>query len=120
MTFDPFSDFASRGYLRNKAGLHDPTAVKAFEHTAFLDKLDDTFAYLRAVKNMIYADVLTVHRLLFEDVYPWAGQDRVQTAPDIAVTRGTVLFAHPNDARTAVEYALRLGQDKAIMASKPG
>ena len=31
MTFDPFGDFSTRGYLRNKAGLHDPTAVKQFE-----------------------------------------------------------------------------------------
>jgi len=120
MTFDPFGDFTSRGYLRNKAGLHDPAAVKAFEHAAFLDKLDDAFTYLRGVKTLTYPDVLAVHRILFEDVYPWAGQDRTQSAPDIAVTRGTVLFAHPNDARAAVDYGLRRGQDKAIMSDKPG
>ena len=120
MTFDPFGDFATRGYLRNKAGLHDPDAVKTFEHTAFLDKLDDALAYLRSAKRLTYNHVSRVHKIIFEDVYPWAGQDRAQTAPDIAVTKGRVLFAHPNDARAAVDYALRLGQDKAIMASRPG
>lgn len=120
MTFDPFNDFASRGYLRNKAGLHDPTAVKEFEHAGFLDKLDEALRFLRGVGALSYADVLNTHRILFEDVYPWAGQDRAQTAPDIAVSRGPVLFAHPSDARAAVEYALKLGQNTALMASKPG
>ena len=120
MTFDPFGDFATRGYLRNTAGLRDPEAVKTFEHTAFRDKLDDALAHLRSARKLTYATVLRVHKIIFEDVYPWAGQDRAQTAPDIAVTKGTVLFAHPNDARAAVEYGLRLGQDKAIMATRPG
>ena len=48
------------------------------------------------------------------------GQDRTQTAPDIAVSKGVVLFAHPNDIRPAVDYALKHGQDKGFMASKPG
>lgn len=120
MTFDPFGDFGTRGYLRNSAGLHDPAAVKAFEHAAFLDKLDDAFTHLRGIQALTYADVLAVHGILFGDVYPWAGQDRVQTAPDIAVTKGTVLFAHPNDVRAAIDYALRLGQDATIMGRKPG
>ena len=103
-----------------KAGLHDPDAVKTFEHTAFLDKLDDALAHLRSAKRLTYDDLLHVHKIIFEDVYPWAGQDRALTAPDIAVTKGRVLFAHPNDVRAAVDYALRLGQDRAIMASRPG
>jgi cell filamentation protein len=31
-----------------------------------------------------------------------------------------VIFAHPNDIRKAVDYALERGQDKAFMAEKPG
>jgi cell filamentation protein len=120
MTFDPFNDFATRGYLRNKAGLRDPQAIKEVEHQSFTDSLDDALAYLKSRKQLSYADVLHVHKLLFEDVYPWAGQDRAATAPDIAVSKGSVLFAHPNDARTAVDYALRLGLDKATMRTRPG
>ena len=64
--------------------------------------------------------VLDTHKLLFRDIYPWAGQDRLQTAPNLAVSKGNILFAHPEDARQAVEYALRLGQSQTLMAQKIG
>jgi cell filamentation protein len=70
--------------------------------------------------ELSYEDVLATHKTLFESVYPWAGQDRAQTSPDIAVSKGSFLFAHPNHAKIAVEHALRVGQEKAIMARKPG
>ena len=120
MTFDPFNDFASHGYLRNHASLHDPTAVKEFEHRAFLAKLEQAFQNLAQIDHLTYRDVLDTHKTLFEAVYPWAGQDRAQTAPDIAVVKGAVLFAHPRDAQAAVDYALRLGHDKDLMAIKAG
>jgi cell filamentation protein len=34
--------------------------------------------------------------------------------------KGAVIFAHPNDIRKAVDYALERGQNKAFMAEKPG
>jgi cell filamentation protein len=64
--------------------------------------------------------VLDTHKILFEAVYPWAGQDRLQIAPDLAVSRGPVLFARPTDMRRAVDYALDKGQNKAVMAARPG
>ena len=67
-----------------------------------------------------HRDVLDAHKTLFESIYPWAGQDRTQTAPDIAIVKGNVLFAHPRDSQASVEYALRLGHDKNLMASKAG
>jgi cell filamentation protein len=36
------------------------------------------------------------------------------------VKKGSVIFAHPNNIRKAVDYALEKGQDKAFMAEKPG
>jgi cell filamentation protein len=102
MTFDPFNDFRERGYLRNTAGLRDPAAVKEFEHRAFLDNLGDAVADLTKVMQLTYENVLHTHRNLFEDIYPWAGQDRAAVAPNIAVIKGTVLFAHPREARRAV------------------
>ena len=71
-------------------------------------------------KSLQYDHVLGTHRVLFDPIYPWAGQDRTQTAPDIAVSKGGVLFALPNDIRPAVDYALKRGQYKGFMASKPG
>ena len=56
MTFDPFGDFETQGYLRN----------------------------LAKVKRLTYIGLLETHRILFEAVYPWAGQDRGKTAPDLA------------------------------------
>ena len=36
------------------------------------------------------------------------------------ISKGGVIFAHPDDVKPAVDYALRMGQDKALMADKPG
>jgi cell filamentation protein len=120
MSFDPFGDLKERGYLCNTAGLHEPAAVKEFEHRAFLDKLDQAVANLTEIERLSYQDVLRTHQTLFEDVYPWAGQDRATVAPDIAVTKGEVLFAHPGQAQRVVEYALQMGNGAAVMAQKPG
>lgn len=120
MNFDPFNDFDSRGYLRNAFGEKDPDIIKHLEHRSFVAGISKAFGHLRAIRYLTYRDVLEVHQILFGSVYPWAGQDRRQTAPEIAVSKGPVLFAHPNDAQTAVSYALNLGTDKSVMAAKPG
>ena len=120
MTFDPFSDFETRGYLRNFFGEKDPEIVRHLEHSSFISGVDEAFSNLFGRAVISYEDVLDTHKTLFKDMYPWAGQERLQTAPDIAVSKGDILFAHPEDARQAVEYALRLGQDKGFMAQKFG
>lgn len=120
MIFDPFDDFEIHGYLRNVFQEKDLIIIKHAEHSAFMSGLADVFKFLSSIQVLSYKDVLHVHKVLFGDVYPWAGQDRAQTAPDIAVSRGSVLFAHPQDAQAAVEYALRLGSDKMVMSEKPG
>lgn len=120
MIFDPFCDFETRGYLRNYAGEKDPEVVRILEHRSFLAKLDSAFKQLSQIDHLSYEDVLATHKALFESVYPWAGQDRKQIAPGVAVSKGSVLFAHPDHVRMALDYALKIGQDKAIIASKPG
>lgn len=120
MTFDPFNDFETRGYLRNLLGEKDPVIIKHLEHSSFISGISEAFKYLSAIQKLSYRDVLQTHKLLFGDLYPWAGQDRTQTAPDIAVSKGRILFAHPNDAQAAVEYALKIGSDKSFMAENPG
>lgn len=73
MTFDPFRDFESRGYLRNTKGLKDPKAVKLLEHTAFRMNVADALAALQgAARPLRYQDVLDTHKRLFGDIYPWA------------------------------------------------
>jgi cell filamentation protein len=81
VTFDPFGDFSTQGYLRNITGEKDPEIVRRLEHTSFTTGIDAAFDHLAKAKRLSYADVLSTHRILFEAVYPWAGQDRRQTAP---------------------------------------
>ena len=120
MTFDPFGDFETRGYLRNLAQEKDPAIVKRLEHASFTTGIDDAYASLEKKKTLTYGDVQSTHKMLFEAMYPWAGQDRATTAPDIAVSRGGVLFAHPKYIQNAIAHALKLGNDPKTMREKPG
>jgi cell filamentation protein len=120
VTFDPFGDFATRGYLRNIAKAKDPEIVQRLLHNSFLTGIDAALTHLKAQPSLRYADVLQTHKTLFEAVFPWAGEDRHTNASHIFVKKGAVIFAHPNDIRKAIEYALEKGQDKAFMTEKPG
>jgi cell filamentation protein len=94
--------------------------VKRAENASFTTGLEQAFAYLAKSKVLTYDDVLATHGILFGAVYPWAGQDRSRTAPTLTIKRGTVIFANAPEIRTAVEFALSKGQDKAYMKAKPG
>jgi cell filamentation protein len=120
VTFDPFGDFATRGYLRNLAKAKDPNIVRRLQHNSFMTGLDEALTKLAEQKRLSYGDVLGTHKILFEAVFPWAGEDRLANAPHLAVSKGPVLFAYPQDIRRSIDYALEHGQDKAFMASKPG
>ncbi len=120
MTFDPFGDFATEGYLRNFEKEKDLAIVKRAENASFTTGLDEAFARLARSKVLSYDDVLQTHGILFGAVYPWAGQDRTQTAPKLSVKKGAIIFAKAREIRAAVEFALRKGQDKAYMKAKPG
>jgi cell filamentation protein len=88
VTFDVFGDFETRGYLRNSEGLKDLAQVKRLEHRVFLRNLEFAVEYLKRVEPITYQNVLDTHKILFHDLYRWAGQDRQATAPDIAIARG--------------------------------
>ena len=122
MPFDPFGDFATRGYLRNVAGEKDPEAVKRFEHHAFAANVLIALEHLKAQPALRYEHVLETNRILFGSIYPWAGQDRATLAPELAIGKGGLfdLFAHPGDIRRAIEYGLDMGRDPAAMRQKPG
>jgi cell filamentation protein len=120
VTFDPFGDFATGGYLRNVAKAKDPEIVQRLLHNSFLTGIDASLDYLKAQPSLSYDDVLQTHKTLFEGVFPWAGEDRHTNASHIFVKKGSVIFAHPNDIRKAINYALEKGQDEAFMAEKPG
>jgi cell filamentation protein len=122
MTFDPFRDFEERGYLRNLYGSKDVAAVKALEQKSFKKNLKSAIDALRDIQFIEYKHILGIHQTLFGDIYPWAGQDRLATAPDLNITKGGYerMFAHPRDIRRAGEYALDRGQDSPFMREQPG
>lgn len=117
--FDPFHDFDTAGYLRNVRRDKDEATIKHFEHNLFRANFDQALAYLATRRVLVYDDFLRVHHILFADYYPWAGQDRAAVLPNSAVSKGSVMFSHPSSSKLAVEYALRLGQDKAVMPKRP-
>jgi hypothetical protein len=84
VTFDPSGDFETQGYLRNLAREKDPEIVRHLEHASFMTGLDAALERLAKIERLSYSDLLETHRILFEAVYPWAGQDRHRTAPDLA------------------------------------
>jgi cell filamentation protein len=120
VTFGPFGDFETQGYLRNLTKEKDSEIVRRLEHASFMTGIDAALQRLAKVKFLSYADALETHRILFDAVYPWAGQDRRTTAPDLAISKGAVLFAHPEHIQRATEYALTHGQDEKFMREKPG
>jgi cell filamentation protein len=120
VTFDPFGDFATEGYLRNFEKEKELLIVKRAENASFTTGLDEAFAHLAGSKVLTFDDVLKTHGILFGAVYPWAGQDRSQTAPNLTIKKGAVIFANAPEIRAAVEFSLRKGQDKAYMKAKAG
>jgi cell filamentation protein len=70
----------------------------------------------------LYKHVLAIHQTLFGDVYPWAGQDRLLTAPNVNISKGGygAMFAQPPYIRRVTDYALDLGRDSNVMCERPG
>ena len=68
--------------------------------------------YLADCKAIAYQDFLSVHRMLFSEFYPWAGQDRATTAPNSAVT-GPASVA-------ASAFTLIPGDSSAPVQRQPG
>jgi cell filamentation protein len=119
MPFDPFGDFAERGYLRNRYGETNLQNVRRLENAAFEDSLPLALRYLRKHRHILYEHVLTTNRLLFGAVYSWAGTTRLVTAPTIAIGRaGFKDFAYPDEIERAVNYALRFSSEN--LHKQPG
>ena len=113
MSFDPFGDFESAGYLRNVFQLKDPHLIKRVEHSSFESNVENALSYLADVNEVDYSAVLHVHKLLFSNLYPWAGKDRKDVAPALRVTKGNssdhdaTEFAYPDELRLAADHAIR-------------
>ncbi|KJR22893.1 cell filamentation protein Fic [Vibrio navarrensis] len=118
--FDPFLDFEENGYLQNRFKEKDPNVIRELEHTMFRAGLDDALEYLSKRDEITYRDFLEVHKILFSEIYPWAGKDRNELVPDKAISKAGVKFCHPMEIQRSIDYGLRLGQDKEYMRANPG
>lgn len=118
--FDPFKDFETAGYLRNKAAEKNQSIVKRVEHELFTLNFSKAVDYLANKKILSYGDFQVVHRTLFKEFYPWAGQDRNATSPDLAISKAGIYFAQPWQIRDWMEKALKMAQDKEMMVTRPG
>jgi cell filamentation protein len=119
---DPFGDYQTQGYLRNFFKEKDLRLVGHLETAAFEAQVHQVIRFLRRRSLISYEHIRDTHRMLFDSVYPWAGQDRLQHAPNIAIAKGgyNKLFAHPADIGRAVDHALKRGQNRIELRAKPG
>lgn len=126
MIFDPFGDSDTAGYLQNSLQLKEPEEVKRAEHLAFEASIEIAFNYLAQTETINYPSILKVHEILFSDFYPWAGKNRYELVPHLAVFKGSqdnphhIVFERPDSIRMAVEYALHLANDKKRFRERPG
>jgi cell filamentation protein len=119
---DPWGDYETAGYLRNHYQEKDLRVVGRLETAAFEQEVPQVLRILRRLPTLTYQHIIEAHEALFTSVYPWAGQDRSVTAPNIAIAKAgySTLFAHPRDVRRAAQHALDLGQDKIYLREHPG
>ena len=71
---DPFDDFQTAGYLRNRYGEKDLAIVGRLETATYETQVHSALRFLRRLEFVQYDDIKTVHQVLFDSVYPWAGQ----------------------------------------------
>ena len=120
MKFDPFGDFAERGYLRNFAGAKDTELIKKMEHVAFARNCAKAAAMLQLEPEITIESVHKTHQILFGGVYPWAGQDRSQTGPKSLVHKGPVTFMPVTHFADGLSYTLQRCTDPSHIRHKPG
>lgn len=126
MKFDPFGDFDARGYLRNFEGAKNPDQIKELEHLSFTSNLKDALLFLSGEKTIEYKTFLRVHEIIFSDVYPWAGKDRFELAPNLDISKGRkgapgyTEFEKSYQIESAINYGLSLASKKGGLKSRPG
>lgn len=120
MPFDPFNDFETKGYLRNVAAAKDRAVVARLEHNAFAGNIQRALDALRKSPEITLESVQETHRLLFQDVYPWAGQDRSQNASDLNITKGSLSFQLAPYVPQGVAHALKNASNIEKFRADPG
>lgn len=124
--FDPFGDEGARGYLRNHFSVTNAESIKILEHLCFSICLERATTFLSFSRSLGYPELLGVHRIIFQALYPWAGIDRMGTSATLSISKGSpgtpgwVCFAEPSDIASTVAYALKGAQDKGYVRKHAG
>ena len=118
--FDPFGTYEDKGYLENVEKEKDLDVVKEIEHSLFLANLDIALNYLSEQRHIKYADFLEVHRLLFDEYYPWAGKDRLELTPNLSISKANTYFCIPSEIQRTIDYALSLATKQEYLINNPG
>lgn len=104
--FDPFGDFETNGYLRNLLKTKDIHLAKNLEHQLFVKNISGVIDWLTLQDNLNYEVLLETHKKIFQELYPWAGQDRFQLTPHKSVMKGEIIFAPPEEIHTIFTQAI--------------
>ena len=86
----------------------------------FRAQLPAALDFLAQKKRIEYLDLLKVHQILFEGLYPWDGKDRAEILPNSAIRKKGLYFSHPSECRLAVSEGLSFANDKKQMSNRPG
>jgi len=87
--------------LRNIPGVTDGAELEALELNASTARMPEALVYIqsRPVDLALWQDI---HRILFQDVYAWAGELR-----SVQMSKGNTLFAHPENIASEGERIFR-------------
>lgn len=118
--FDPFNTFDEKGYLENVEAEKDLSIVKEIEHSLFMANLDIALEYLSKKDLIEYKDFLEVHRILFSDYYHWAGKDRLELIPNLAISKASTYFCMPTEMERSINHALHLASQKGYLKANSG
>jgi len=98
---DPYID-PDTGVLRNRLGISDPAELAAVESELAAYRELQLYLSRPVAGTYDLAYVRAIHRWLFADIYPWAGELRT-----IDITKGMTLFRprprHPAWGRRALD-----------------
>lgn len=104
--FDPFNNYEDVGYLNNVFHIKNMEIIKTLEHATFLINLPNALNYLSPIKRQDYncQIISNVHKILFNDFYPWAGQFHNDLFPDLIISKGHITFAFPDCLKNILNY----------------
>ena len=112
---DPYA--YSNGVLRNRFGITDGSALAQLENDLSVARLAELQTGMGPKGRFDLAHIKALHQYVYQDVYPWAGTMRDETATIKGVTYRPY-NQHPDD-RQAVDYTAMNGKLSTALKGVP-